>query len=474
MVDIVKGIKSHNDIMHSRRVKNCSPEALKADLLIEKDYKTLQSKIHPLSDKAHAEFFAKELEHTTKQCLTDFVPYGFFLISSDTVMHQRSVFKEIFHFDRLAKFMPKIRSLSRKHVARVKKLIQNSPDKKIQINVKHDILLSLFEDISTYIIFRDDLENVEFNVFGKSFAAVAQQEFQHYMNLGFSLLNSFTSGYALKMGLLKDNTEFKKLREELKKQVAIEYAKREAAYQKNPTDREDEDVFTIIIKHNEKQRKLGQPEMTMEEITGNLELFQFAANDTSYQTSNGFLAMMALNPEVQSQLRTLMRGIDNDYAYPELDNIEVIGASLSETLRLTSVSSVLTTREIVKPMKVCGVKLKVGDSVSVYPAANNFREDIFPEPRTFDPNRFVKGAKTDMLGNAKTYPKINRNLFIPFSTGGRNCIGQYLGELMVKVVVTEFIKEFEFSPISEDWTPHYGIEPIYSIINSDLMLEIAK
>jgi hypothetical protein len=36
-------------------------------------------------------------------------------------------------------------------------------------------------------------------------------------------------------------------------------------------------------------RKLGQPEMSIEEIRGNLELFQAAATDTSFHTSTNFI-----------------------------------------------------------------------------------------------------------------------------------------------------------------------------------------
>ena len=59
--------------------------------------------------------------------------------------------------------------------------------------------------------------------------------------------------------------------------------------------------------------------------------------------------------------------------------------------------------------------------------------------------------------------KMNKITVIPFSSGKRRCIGQYMGEMMVKIMVSMTIRKFEFKTI-EGHVPRkvqkltYGLE----------------
>jgi cytochrome P450 len=149
-----------------------------------------------------------------------------------------------------------------------------------------------------------------------------------------------------------------------------------------------------------------------------------------------------------------------------------LSATLSEVFRTLPTVGVKIIRKIVKPFSLCGVNLRKGDTVGLFPVTSLSREDVYPNVTKFDPNRFLKDATADIDGNDITYPKIPRHSFMPFSTGGRNCIGQYLGEMMVKIVVTEFLREFKFDVISEDWKPIMNMAPIYTVTNCDLIISI--
>jgi cytochrome P450 len=58
--------------------------------------------------------------------------------------------------------------------------------------------------------------------------------------------------------------------------------------------------------------------------------------------------------------------------------------------------------------------------------------EVFPEPLKFDPDRWNSLKLEDPFQ------------FIPFSAGSRNCIGQHLGVVEIKVIVALFLKNFQF------------------------------
>ena len=60
----------------------------------------------------------------------------------------------------------------------------------------------------------------------------------------------------------------------------------------------------------------------------------------------------------------------------------------------------------------------------------------FPSPDTFDPERWIKtnGGTNEM-----------KELFQPFSKGARNCIGQNLAMMELKIITASFCKLFRVS-----------------------------
>jgi cytochrome P450 len=56
----------------------------------------------------------------------------------------------------------------------------------------------------------------------------------------------------------------------------------------------------------------------------------------------------------------------------------------------------------------------------------------FPDPERFDPNRWLKNPSPEAFA------------FIPFLAGPRNCIGQHISLVEAKMMLTYFLKSFDF------------------------------
>ena len=124
--------------------------------------------------------------------------------------------------------------------------------------------------------------------------------------------------------------------------------------------------------------------------------------------------------------------------------MEYLTACVKELLRYSPPTNGVIPRVATKTFTLKDLIVKKGDLVGQLYMMNFNREDIFLSPLEFMPERFLEAKN----GGSVKHPVVPNVLYTPFSTGQRRCIGQYLGEVMIKVVVIEFIKMFKWSVIS--------------------------
>ena len=87
---------------------------------------------------------------------------------------------------------------------------------------------------------------------------------------------------------------------------------------------------------------------------------------------------------------------------------------------------------------------------------------VFERPLEFQFKRFFEGnGGKGKYGKKLNFPRMN---FIPFSYGKRMCVGQVLAEVMIKVIVVEFLKIYELKKLP-NWKRKMGFTPLYTITN---------
>jgi cytochrome P450 len=87
-------------------------------------------------------------------------------------------------------------------------------------------------------------------------------------------------------------------------------------------------------------------------------------------------------------------------------------------------------RKLPAPATIAGHDLRAGSFVLAAIAALHYREDTFPEPERFRPERFLD-AKTDNYA------------WIPFGGGVRRCIGAAFAEYEMRTILREFVERAE-------------------------------
>lgn len=102
----------------------------------------------------------------------------------------------------------------------------------------------------------------------------------------------------------------------------------------------------------------------------------------------------------------------------------------------------------------------VGVSVPAYVAHRD--PDLFPEPEAFSPERWFNNENTGKM----------REAFIPFSAGGRACIGRNITVIEQQILMATLVNRYDFSLPSPEWTLQN--EEAFNLWPVELPVEISK
>lgn len=130
-----------------------------------------------------------------------------------------------------------------------------------------------------------------------------------------------------------------------------------------------------------------------------------------------------------ARLRDELEGEDDTY----------LDAVVTETLRLRPVIDA-AERTLTKPRTIGGWELPAG--IRVYPAIAvvHLREDLYPQPHEFRPERFIDEEATSYS-------------WLPFGGGIRRCVGAALAQAEMAEVIRTVVSRVELEPTRPDPEP---------------------
>lgn len=134
---------------------------------------------------------------------------------------------------------------------------------------------------------------------------------------------------------------------------------------------------------------------------------------------------------------------------PKLQSCKYLRACLDEAMRMSSPGLSVSWRELDKdapgPFIVDGHVIPRGTSVGISPYALFHSEEYFPNPFTYNPDRFLEqSGETDAAKEARNTA---RKAFIPFSVGDRNCAGKVMAYAEMSLVLARTLWYFDFKMV---------------------------
>jgi cytochrome P450 len=185
-----------------------------------------------------------------------------------------------------------------------------------------------------------------------------------------------------------------------------------------PGYEERDDVLSLLLGARDED---GNP-MSDQELRDELVTVLGAGHETTATGLAWAVEMLGRNPEVLAKLRDSLAAGDEEY----------LGATVKETLRSRPVI-VDVARKLKAPATVGGYELPAGTFVLPAIAALHYREDAFPQPYEFRPERFLED-------------KADNYAWIPFGGGVRRCIGAAFAEYEMRTILREFVERAELRP----------------------------
>ncbi len=200
----------------------------------------------------------------------------------------------------------------------------------------------------------------------------------------------------------------------------------------SPGTNRDSDFIDLLIGSRDEE---GKP-YTEEDVFANAQITY--SNSMIYGGPVCAFLLYALLkfPEVRERVQP---EIDALFASPaptfaDIMKMKILRATMLESLRRYPVA-LATPRVIVSPFEFQGYELPVGEAIFFAGTVCHFLPEIFPDPRRFDPDRFLE-PRNEHRQSA---------MFVPFGLASHSCLGAGLVELLAMTTVATILYHWDLS-----------------------------
>jgi cytochrome P450 len=188
------------------------------------------------------------------------------------------------------------------------------------------------------------------------------------------------------------------------------------------------DILTLMMSARD---EAGQS-MTDDELHDELITLLVAGHETTASALTWALYWVHHLPDVHDKLLHELNSLADNSEASEIAKLPYLTAVCQETLRIYPIVISGFFRILKAPFQVMGYQLEPGTPLipSIY--LTHHREDIYPEPKRFRPERFLER-------------QFSQYEYLPFGGGNRRCIGMAFAQFEMKLVLATIVSQFELA-----------------------------
>lgn len=193
-----------------------------------------------------------------------------------------------------------------------------------------------------------------------------------------------------------------------------------------------DDILSLLLQARD---EAGQA-MTDEELRDELITLLFAGHETTASALAWAFYWIDHLPEVREKLHKELDTLGADADPSAIARLPYLSAVCSETLRIYPIAITPFPRILKSPMEIMGYQFDKGTILlpSIY--LTHQREDIYPEPKRFKPERFLER-------------QFSPYEYLPFGGSNRRCIGAAFALLEMKLVLSTILSRYEVKLVGD-------------------------
>jgi cytochrome P450 len=202
------------------------------------------------------------------------------------------------------------------------------------------------------------------------------------------------------------------------------------------------DLLSLLLASRDEETGEG---LSDRELRDQVLTFIGAGHETTAVALTWTLYLLIRHPEIQERLRAeaaeVLGGRTPDAA--DLSRLEFTRRVIEESLRLYPPVYALS-RAVREDDTIGGFAIPAGSMVLVSPYVTHHHPGVWPDPETFDPDRFLPDRSAGR----------SRFAWFPFLGGPHQCIGQEFALMEITLAITMLIQAFRFR-----LAPGFSVEP---------------
>ncbi len=211
---------------------------------------------------------------------------------------------------------------------------------------------------------------------------------------------------------------------------------------KAENDPSKEDILSLMLSARD---EAGEP-MTDEELCAELMTLLFGGHETTATSLAWALYWIHHLPEVKEKLLRELDTLGENADPTAIAKLPYLNAVCSETLRLYPVLLFTFARLVKEPIKIMGYEFQPGTVLSPCIYLTHHRQDLYPEPKQFKPERFLE----------RQYSPYE---FLAFGGGNRRCIGMAFALFEMKLVLATILSQYQL-----ELTDNRPVKPVRRVI----------
>jgi cytochrome P450 family 110 len=193
------------------------------------------------------------------------------------------------------------------------------------------------------------------------------------------------------------------------------------------------DILSLLMSaHDEDGQAMSNVELRDELMT-----LLTAGHETTATALAWAVYFIYKNENVKTKLLNELNSLGKNPDSNIIFKLPYLTAVCNETLRIYPVALTTFPRKVEKPISLCGYNLEPGTLVygSIYDTHR--RQDLYPNPDEFKPERFLE----------RQYSAYE---FLPFGGGARRCIGLAFAQFEMKLVLAKILTSYQLELLTQN------------------------